>query len=71
MDVEKIELTGCSDPDSIINITIWLLRALGDGGITYWKRTTLCVVLFWRCMRYIEKIKRSLYLSKIVKPPWH
>ena len=71
MDVGKIELIGCSDPDSIINTTIWLLRALGDGGITYWKRTTLCVVLFLRCMRYIEKIKRSLYLSKIVKPPWH
>lgn len=30
MDVGKIELTGCSDPDSIINTTIWLLRALGD-----------------------------------------
>lgn len=71
MDVGKIELTGCSDLDSIINTMIWLLRALGDGGITYWKRTTLCVVLFWRCMRYIEKIKMSLYLSKIVRHPWH
>lgn len=46
MDVGKIELIGCSDPDSIINTTIWLLRDLGDGGITYWKRTTLCVVFF-------------------------